>query len=137
MATTGSTAAWEAARSLGGAGNDVVKAEPFDDAAIHGVNYIDGGAGNAKLYGNYQPDSIHGGPGKDAISGGVSFHSPNTARDDVDMLFGDDGSDRIDATGDFFQTDVVDCGNEIDRAIVYAGIDTTTNCERIVNSKRG
>lgn len=66
-----------------GAGNDRVWAG-------NGADYVDGGAGNDVLYGENGNDTLMGGLGHDRLFGGA----------DMDVLMGEDGNDYLDGGAD-------------------------------------
>lgn len=85
----------------GGDGNDFISTSK---SAVTAVDWVDGGAGNDKIYTHAGDDKIYGGTGDDDIIAGA----------DDDDIFGGDGADTIDGDAGVDQIDG-DAGNDVIR----------------------
>jgi Ca2+-binding RTX toxin-like protein len=128
-------------RGLGG--DDVVRANPTDRGPVYyGRNdddFVDGGAGNDRIWGGRSTDLLLGGPGNDVLHGGrgadrVDGGPGNDVVDGgryYDRLVGGSGNDLILAR-DGFPRDHISCGPGRDRVVADPGDVVAADCEAVV-----
>ena len=80
-----------------GAGNDTVRAGSGHDTvnAGSGNDVVYAGLGNDVIHGGYGNDTIYGGAGNDIITGSPQDSTRLLGRNEIDTVFGGDGSDTF------------------------------------------
>ncbi|WP_419900133.1 hypothetical protein [Roseomonas sp. USHLN139] len=85
-----------------------------------GQEFVQGGAGNDRIYGNLNDDSLNGGAGDDLLDGGIG-NDQLRGEDGNDTLNGGSGTDVLDGgAGD----DILNGGDDADLITGGAGADT-------------
>ncbi len=104
---------------LGSAKKDDIRGRGGDDF-IFGDPFVQDGSPKAD-------DTIHGGRGKDVITGNASVIQIIRGAD-ADVIFGDRGNDQI-SVKDGDDQDRVDCGPGNNDTVLFDKGDTVENCE--------
>ena len=107
---------------IGGPAVDMLAGGADDDVISGGGNtdFLDGRAGDDDLRGEDGDDRVTGGPGDDSIDGGVG----------ADVLVGQAGSDTL-VTRDLAADDTINCGADVDVAVVDFVDPATVECETV------
>jgi Ca2+-binding RTX toxin-like protein len=100
---------------------EVVRGTPEADRLVGGKksDTVSGRGGDDRLNGKAGLDLVKGGPGDDVVIGGSGF----------DQLRGDAGDDVIRARDG--ESDQIECGPGVDRAVVDAVEDGVFDCEEV------